>query len=406
MDERVIIAKQRLAYNTKNLSDNISAFELLESLRNQRNANRDAYENLAKYELVDKRNKLKSLEEILQMPEISFDEIAMLKKDKVSLTAEVERLEVKVKNSASKSSELQIYSQNALQATNSKEQSTRLLEKIEREINLLEKKYQDLERKFEQSKGYKFVKKDDILSQAEIVKKKKEVYVKYNKILDMIKGEALILNRTINILKDKTTDGDEIVKKFEEKHGGVLNQARKELEELSRAKQEIDHTKKLTLEEYSKLIQQMTAKLREQETKMKLAPLAEEREKLKKEYEQLQPIYNQKKQQFENAVSDIQSVYNKVKEEFNKNEGVLRECQNKYHQLNQSMKINEEMIKRCEMEVQFMTRSDKKLNEKFKSYADYYREILSSQDSCLKTLKENQKNIKDAYEDNNRQVNF
>ena len=40
----------------------------------------------------------------------------------------------------------------------------------------------------------------------------------------------LILERTINILKEKTSDGEEILKKFEEKNGKILNQAKRELE--------------------------------------------------------------------------------------------------------------------------------------------------------------------------------
>ena len=51
------------------------------------------------------------------------------------------------------------------------------------------------------------------------MKKQKEIYQKYQKGIDRIKGEALILDRTINILKEKTPDGEEILKKFEEKNG-------------------------------------------------------------------------------------------------------------------------------------------------------------------------------------------
>ena len=61
-EERLLVGKQRLIDLKKNLNDNVSAFELLESLRNQRNANRELYDNLSKYELQDKRSKLKSLE--------------------------------------------------------------------------------------------------------------------------------------------------------------------------------------------------------------------------------------------------------------------------------------------------------------------------------------------------------
>jgi hypothetical protein len=389
----------------KNLADNISAFELLESLRNQRNANREAYENLSKYELVDKRSKIKSLEEILMLPEISYDELAKLKKDRLNFQNEIEKLENKVKNSASKSSELTIYKQNAIQATNNKESALKILDKLEKEKVLLEHKITEMEKKFEQTKGFRYIRKDDIIQQAENVKKKKEVYVKYNKVLDILKGDTLILDRTVSILRSKTSEGDSIIKKIEEKHGQISNSnAKKELEELSRKKQEIDINKAMTLEEYSKLINQIRTKI--QETQNKHAPLIEEHAKIKQEHEQLTPIYNQKKQVFDSSVADIQNQYNKVKEEYSKFENPFKEHQNKYHQLNIGLKITEDMIKRYESETSFLTKKDKKMNEKYKSYSEYYKKILAEQDNFLQDLKEKQKRIKDTYEDNNRQLVF
>ncbi len=402
-EERLLVAKQRLIDLKKNLNDNVSAFELLESLRNQRNANREIYDNLSKYEFQDKKSKLKSLEEILVLPDISFEDIAKMKRDKLNLHNEVEKLENKVKNSALKSSELTIYNQNALQASNNKESSIKILEKLEKEKSLLDLKYQELDRKFETSKGYKFVRKDDILQQAENVKKKKEIFLNYNKNLDSIKGESLILERTINLIRNKTDDAESIIKGIEEKNGiSSLNIQRKELEDLSRKKQEIDMDKALTLEEYSKLIQQIRQKI--QETQEKHAPLIDEHAKIKQEYEKILPTFNKKKATYDKSISDEQNQYNKVKENFDKFEVEFRNCQNKYHQMNLASKINEEMIKRYESESQFLSKPDKKLNDKFKCYTDYYKAIKAEQEELIKDLKERQKNIKGTYEENLRQV--
>ena len=208
-------------------------------------------------EYIDKKNKLKTLEEILRMPEVTYDDLSNLKQTRLNLLNDIDKLENKLKNSPIKSSELQIYKQNALQATSAKETSSRLYDKLEKEKNLLEIKFNELNKKFESTKGYKFVRKDDLLQQAENLKKKKELYQRYQKNIDQIKGEGLILDRTINLLKDKTPEGEEILKKFEEKNGKILNQAKRELEQLATRKQEIDETKALTLEEYSKLIEQI-----------------------------------------------------------------------------------------------------------------------------------------------------
>ena len=377
-EERLIVAQQRLLDNKKNLDNNISALKLLENARAQRNNNRDAFENLSKYELIDRRNRIKTLEEILQMPEITINDIQ-------------------------NSSELQIYKQSAMQATKAREDSEKNLAKLEKEKNLLEIKYNELNKKFEATKGYKFVRKNDLIQQAENLKKKKELYHKCQKVIDKIKGEALILDRTINILKEKTPDGEEILKKFEEKNGKILNQAKRELEQLATRKQEIDESKALTLEEYSKLIQQLKKKIADQDKRNIIAPLAEERDKLKKEYEQISPNYEKKKRDFQSATSDLRESYEVVEKEYNESEKTFRECQNKYHQLNLSNIINEAMLKRCDDESQYMSKPDKRLKDNYKDYQSYYKEIINQENELIKELREKQLKTKEAFEDNDRQ---
>ena len=416
-EERLIVAQQRLLDNKKNLDNNISALKLLENARAQRNNNRDAFENLSKYELIDRRNRIRTLEEILQMPEITMGDIQDLKQQRQELVSDIEKLEIKLKNSPTNASELQIYKQSAMQATKAREDSEKNLAKLEKEKNLLEIKYNEL------TKGYKFVRKNDLIQQAENLKKKKELYHKCQKVIDKIKGEALILDRTINILKEKTPEGEEILKKFEEKNGKILNQAKRELEQLATRKQEIDESKALTLEEYSKLIQQLKKKIADQDKrniiaqliqqlKKKIAdqdkrniiaPLAEERDKLKKEYEQIYPNYEKKKRDFQSATSDLRESYEVVEKEYNESEKTFRECQDKYHQLNLSNIINEAMLKRCDDESQYMSKPDKRLKDNYKDYQSYYKEIINQENELIKELREKQLKTKEAFEDNDRQ---
>ena len=403
-EERLIVAQQRLIDNKKNLDNNVSALKLLENARAQRNNNRDAFENLSKYELIDRRNRIKTMEEIIQMPEISMNDLQELKQQRQDLLLEIDKLENKLKNSPTHSSELQIYKQSAMQATNAREASEKNLAKLEKEKNLLEIKYNELNKKFEAQKGYKFVRKNDLIQQAENLKKKKEIYHKCQKVIDKIKGEALILDRTINILKEKTPDGEDILKKYEEKNGKILNQAKRELEQLATRKQEIDESKALTLEEYAKLIQQLKKKIADQDKRNIIAPLAEERDKLKKEYEMILPNYEKKKRDFQNATADLRRNYDSIEAEYNESEKTFRECQNKYHQLNLSNLINAAMLKRCEDESQYMSKQDKRYRDDFKDYQSYYRELINQENALIKELREKQLKTKEAFEDNDRQT--
>jgi chromosome segregation ATPase len=337
------------------------------------------------------------------MPEIGRDEINKIKTEIKNTQNHIERLDNKIKQSSSKSTELTVYKQNAMNAGNLKESAMKILKKLEDEKNLLERKYADLEKKFETSKGHKFVRKDDLIQKAENMKKKKEIFVKFSKILDTFIGESLVLDKTIKILKTKSDDYESILQRVEEKQGvsGYKN-ARKELEELSKKKNEIDQTKALTLEEYSKLILQFQQKIKDSQDKH--APHLDKLNKIKSEYETLLPSYNQKKNSYEMSISDFQNNYNKSKDEFLKLESEYKSCQNKYHSLHINIKYNDEMVKRYEAENYYMSKPDKKLNEKYKSYSEYYKTFISEQDNYLKDLKNQQANIKSNYDDNLRQV--
>ena len=193
------------------------------------------------------------------------------------------------------------------------------------------------------------------------------------------------------------------MKKYEEKNGKILNQAKRELEQLATRKQEIDESKALTLEEYAKLIQQLKKKIADQDKRNIIAPLAEERDKLKKEYEQILPNYEKKKRDFQNATADLRRNYDSIEAEYNESEKTFRECQNKYHQLNLSNIINEAMLKRCEDESQYMSKPDKRLKDNYKDYQSYYREIINQENNLIKELREKQLKTKEAFEDNDRQ---
>ena len=337
------------------------------------------------------------------MPEINRDEINKIKTEIKNSQNNIERLDNKLKQSSSKSTELTVYKSNALNASNLRESALKIFKNLENEKNLIERKYADSEKKFETTKGFKFVRKDDLLQKADNMKKKKEVFVKFSKIFDGFTGEGLVLDKTIKTLKTKSDDYESILQKIEEKQGvsGYKN-AKKDIEELSKQKNEIDQSKALTLEEYSKLILQFQQKIKD--TQDKHAPQLDKLNKIKAEYETLLPSYNQKKNSYEMSISDFQNQYNKSKEEFSKLETDYKNSQNKYHSLHMNIKYNDEMVKRYEAENYYMTKPDRKLNNTHKSYSEYYKTFIGEQENYLKDLKEQQANIKTNYDDNLRQV--
>ncbi len=70
-------------------------------------------------------------------------------KQRQELISDIEKLENKLKNSPTNSSELQIYKQSAIQATKAKDDSEKNSVKLEKE----KIKYNELNKKFESTKG-------------------------------------------------------------------------------------------------------------------------------------------------------------------------------------------------------------------------------------------------------------
>ena len=401
IDNKLMIAKQRFHDSKNSLRDDISAFDMLENLRNQRDKNRETVSNLTKYDLVDKKSKLKALEEILTMPEISYDMLNSTRQEKKSLESEIERLEVSVKENSSKTSEISIYKNNALMAVQAKENCLKTYEKLEKEKQMLDEKNKNLEKKFEMSHGHRYIRKDDLIQQVDSIRKKKELYTKLSKIIDNINGDSLLLDRTIHFLKPNTEDYEEIVTRCEEKFGTI--KGRKELEDLAKRKKDIDQSKEITLEEYSKLIVEFKKKI--ENTYSQHAPLIDQQAKLKAEYEMILPDYNKKKNNYDNNMQDTLKPYNKVKEEYDQLEAEFAKYQNDYHKFNIEMKITEDLIKRYESENSFQ-KDVKRLNKEFKNFTEYYREIMSHQSVNIKELDLRKNTVKEQSQDNYRQIKF
>ena len=74
------------------------------------------------------------------------------------------------------------------------------------------------------------LRKNDFIQQVENWKKKKNYIINVKKLL--IRW-SFNFRSTINILKEKASDCEKILKKFEEKNGKILNQAKSELEQLA-----------------------------------------------------------------------------------------------------------------------------------------------------------------------------
>lgn len=93
------------------------------------------------------------------------------------------------------------------------------LKKYEVEKMALEKTLQEKEDNYAKTKGTKYMKRDDFRSYAANLRQKNNQFKQMKKVLDEIKSECQVLDRTQSILKSRAENITEFLHDMEKKKG-------------------------------------------------------------------------------------------------------------------------------------------------------------------------------------------
>jgi intraflagellar transport protein 81 len=324
-DQQLLSAQQRLIDAKKSLSVDNTAEQMLQGLRLEVKKNRDLCNERLAIEIMEKRKKLDQVEHMLAEPPVSASEISKLESGIVTLRRTVQQLEEKLKTETNPDEDkLAIYKQQANLVAKKKEQKLDELKKTEEEKERLEKKIKDKEAELEKLKGPGYRSKDSFKDYAAKLREKTNKFKKLKDELREIKNEIGILTRTEQIVRSNKEDHERELRRKESERGvaGASN-TKEGLGKVSEKKHEVDVQKGKTLEEISKIVQQLEAKFKEK--KETLRPKMNELKDLREKFKTLEKTYSVKKAEYDQTIAGVESENAGLESEVKKIKVIVKE---------------------------------------------------------------------------------
>ena len=400
----LLSAQQRLINIKKAVSADTSAQDMLNMLKADVKKNREFCNERVGRELSEKVKRLEQMEQLINEPHVSQQDIDQLQSEVKLLQRETQMLEEKVKTAQNPTQDkLAIYKQQAAMASKKKEKTLESLTLLETDASKLEKRMSAKEEEYERARGgNKFMGRDEFQKYAQSLRAKTNTFKQMKAQLAAIRSEVAILDRTEKLIRQKNKVLEDAVRNMERKQGiEGYTSIQSGVEEVSKLQQEINLKKGATLEEMSRTVEQLV-QMKEQK-KAQLAPLIQERKTLYAKYQEVSTEYEGKKTAYERANAFVESERQRLEEDTKRLMEETTALESKFHFLNCKMQVHDAMLQRAANEQAFQN-GERRLNAGSKSIKDFYQMRMTEQAAISNEMRKNQKIIKETSEVNSRQV--
>jgi len=278
------------------------------------------------------------------------------------------------------------------------------LSSLRKEQDKLTQKHQQIEQQLREYEGQK------IPSEEEFEKYKKDLLTKVQKTKSMsqdlsrIRAEIAVLKRSEEILTTRHKDAADFLEKLARSKGvSGFRDVQNQIEELSINKSNVDKQKGQTLEEISRVVEKLKQEIAAK--KQELTPSVEKLRDVRQKSQNISNEYESKKAVYENVRMGYESERERLNEEILELKHVIDQSESLYHQLTAQIELTEIEKQRVEQEESF--RSGKgQLNEKHKTYQDWYQAVLKQLETESKELREEQRYISENHEPNLKQIEY
>lgn len=403
-EENLTTAKQRLLESKKMTASSVSADDMLKALKQEVKNNRELCNERIGRELSEKVKRLEFIEQILNEPVVTQNDLDDLTNDVRVLQKEVQLLEEKANNSKNPGDDkLSVYKQQAAAISKKKEKELEKLKNLEQEASKIEKKMNAKEKEYQAKKGGdKFVSRDELSKYAQQLKVKKANYELLKSQLKDIRNELSIVTRTEALLKSKAEEERKIMMAIEKEHGiEGFGEYKEALENVSSLKQDIDLKKGSTLEEISKVVSEINYRITE--SRAKISPLIEETKRARNKLKEINEEYDGKKTVYDKECSSLETEKQRLEEDITVLMDETYAQETKYHSIHSKIQLASAQLKRVNAE-QSCRNGEKKFSNEFSSLKENYEWKMQQQAKLLTELRGSQKNLKENHEFSSRQV--
>ncbi|GMI29563.1 hypothetical protein TeGR_g1113, partial [Tetraparma gracilis] len=174
--------------------------------------------------------------------------------------------------------------------------------------------------------------RDEFKAYGQQLRDKTHRYKQAKEELQKIQQESVVLHRTEQILKGRDRNLEEFLRQQEAKAGVTgYRDAQSRLEMASEQTAEMDDMKGQTLDEISDLVKNITEKLEEKKTKLK--PLIKELKDVRKQFQETEQTYLDKKKRYDSVDVGLATERSMLENECNELQDECLQEESRYHYL-------------------------------------------------------------------------
>jgi len=404
----------RLSDATKRLNDmrnsgmqTLSAEQLLSKLQSdvkELNDKRDNYETL----LQDRQQHLDKLQNWEGNDRMTTEEDVRIKRDQLhDIEDQISSVQERLDQAIDRNDKLLVFRQASILARKKLTEREDEIEKLLDEKRKLKKLINDKENEINSSnnKSNNKISKNELQKYGAVVREKVEKYKRMREELSNLRNELVNLQRTEQILKNKSTNLEEFMDELEQKRGiQGYRDTQRALVEMTEKAAEVDQMKSATLDQISQMVEQISREFKAKQSQ--LTPIMTELKACRQEYMDLESTYLERKNNYDKVAVGLELDKQTLEKECDlAQEDCLRE-ETRYHTLTSLISIAKIKYERAEQEKKWQN-GEGSLMRDFSSLRDLYSHKVNQQEQLTKQLRKRQKDLKEnSGAMSNQKTNF
>jgi len=383
LEEMSKLREMREAQDSQNES---SADVMLKLLRNEVGKLRDA-QSRVKGETMEKVERLQELSKTLSEPAVTEQDIRQLEDEVSHMTEQIHDLTSTVEEN-NKDQRLAVYKQQASLVGKKKAAVVKEHLQLEEDKNQLRRELSQKEKEYEQQKGHKFMTRDEFKSYAASLRETSVKFKNLKRELNELRSENAVLSRTAQTLqaKDPTPQG--------------MHEVETRLEQTSVEKSSVDKTKGKTLDEISKIVEQINSQLKEK--KNRLAPQIKALRSARQNFQVVETKHAEKKGAYDQVRVSMEGDLTKISGDVHRLETEIQDSEKAYHELNMQLVLADSQTQRACAEARRL-RKEERYSDAFNSLTERYASEIGNLDNLCRELRKEQASVKERHGGNLKQ---
>jgi intraflagellar transport protein 81 len=343
-----------------------------------------------------RRETLHKLGRMLSAPAKSEHELAELKHAVQQLEGQVSALtaEVGAAQRAAGDDKLAMFRQQGALVAKKLSQREEALEIASRELETLGRELEAKESKLSELSGPKFMRRDEFKAYAAALRNKTGTFKQLKQELSDMRNETVVLANTEALLRGRAGDMDAFLRRLEEKKGvSGYTSVQSDLEKVSALNARINESKGATLNEISRIVEDINRAIKDK--KAKLAPAIQALRQARAEAGEVEDVWLQEKARYESVASGLEAEKIALEREADaaQNEAVSEESRRAM--LIAMAESAQAQIDRAREEAAYERGEQGRYLRDFKTLKELYTHKLGQLESLAKELRKKQKDIRD-----------